>query len=226
VDGGDTNPGTEDQPFASIEGARDVIRTINKAMQGPIVVYIHGGTYEVREAIKFDIIDSGQNGFDIIYRAAEGELPVLSGGVSVTGWEPVPGSDLWRTSLKEVDDFRQLYVNGIRAQRAASAQPVIGNRWAPGDFSSRDGIVLSSTYVPDLARPQDLELHWLFDWKDMRLPVEDAEQNSDGSTTLWMQQPSYAVGLSTPLNSWMIPGSGTTTPTAGNCRTCRVMART
>jgi hypothetical protein len=200
VDGNDANSGTQDRPFASVEHARDVIRTINSTMKGPILVNIHGGTYPLSQSIKFTTGDSGQNGFDIIYRAAEGESPVFSGGVRVTGWQKIPDSPLWKTELQNVGVFRQLYVNGVRAQRAASPKPVTGLHWLAGDFSDRDGITMSSPKLPEISRPQDLELHWIYDWKDMRLPVKDIEKNTDGTKTIWMKQPYFSYAL------WM--GSG------------------
>lgn len=203
VNGNDTNSGTADKPFATIEHARDVIRTISPNMQSSIIVYVHGGTYSISQPIKFTTADSGQNGYDIIYRAAEGETPVFSGGVNVGSWEKLPDSQLWKTVLQNVGIFRQLYVNGVRAQRAVSPKPVTGIRWAAGDFSDRDGIVMSSSKLPDFARPQDLELHWIYDWKDMRLLVRDIEQNTDGAKTIWMKQPyfSYALWMGTGNNN-------------------------
>ncbi|WP_141504064.1 hypothetical protein [Paenibacillus luteus] len=42
-DGDDSHPGTLEQPFRTIEKARDVIRGINDNMTGDITVYIRGG---------------------------------------------------------------------------------------------------------------------------------------------------------------------------------------
>jgi hypothetical protein len=203
ANGNDTNPGTVDKPFATIEHARDIIRTISPNMQSPIVVYVHGGTYPVNQPIMFTTIDSGQNGYDIIYKAVEGETPIFSGGVNVLGWKKVPDSRLWKTTLKGVQGFRQLYVNGARAQRAASTIPVTGIGWVAGNFSDRDGIMISSSMLPYISHPQDLELHWIYDWKDMRLPVKDIERNTDGTYTIWMKQPyfSYALWMGTGGNN-------------------------
>jgi hypothetical protein len=196
VSGDDSNPGTADLPFASLERARDAVREINQAMQEPITVVVHGGTYPLSEPIVFTTADSGQNGHEILYRAAQGERPVFSGGIEAGGWEPVPGSAHWKTTLPEVDVFRQVYVDGVRAQRAASQEPVTGFRWAAGETGERDGIVIASDKIPELARPRDLELHWIYDWKDMRLPVDDIQQTSGEAKTIWMRQPWYSHALS------------------------------
>jgi hypothetical protein len=195
VNGNDANPGTVDRPFATIEHARDVIRTIRKNMQSSIEVVIHGGTYSISHSIKFDAKDSGQNGYDIIYRAAENETPIFSGGVNIKNWEKVPNTRLWKTTLQDIKTFRQMYVNGIRAQRAVSQTQVTGDRWVAGNFGKRDGIAISSAKIPDFSRPQDLELHWIYDWKDMRLPVKDVVKNANGTKTIWMKQPYYEFAL-------------------------------
>jgi len=199
VGGNDAEPGTADKPFATIERARDVIRVTSLKMQQPIAVYIHGGTYLVSKPIEFTAADSGQNGFDIIYRAAENESPVFSGGINVSGWARLPDSQLWKTVLADVRIFRQLYVNGVRAQRAASRETTQGIRWAAGNDSSRDGIVISSANMPDLSRPQDLELHWVSGWRDIRLPVQGMEKNADRQT-IWLKQPWYSHALSLGQN--------------------------
>ena len=195
IDGSDANPGTAEAPFASLQHARDVVRGVNAAMTGPITVYIHSGTHFLSEPIAFGEADSGQNGFEITYRAAEGEMPVFSGGVSVTGWNPVPASSLWKAVLGDVSGFRQMYVNGTRARRAASEEAVTGLRFVEGSVSPRDGIQMAPGVLPDLARPADLELHWIYDWKDMRLLARDIDVNADGSKTIWMRQPELANAL-------------------------------
>jgi hypothetical protein len=202
--GNDNNPGTSDKPFATIEHARDVVRTINETMHGDIVVYVHGGTYSISQPIQFSEEDSGQNGYNVIYRAVEGESPVLSGGVEVSGWQQLPNSQIWKTVLNDVKSFRQLYVNGVRAQRAVSQEPITGLSWKAGSFSDRDGIIVSANKLPNLSRPQDLELHWIYDWNDMRLLVQSIEKNSDGTITIWMKQPyfSYALWMGSNDHDW------------------------
>jgi len=204
VNGNDSNPGTGDRPFATIDHARDVVRNLSSSMRGNIVVTIHGGIYRVSKPIQFHTEDSGQNGYDIIYRAVDGETPIFSGGINVSGWSKLPSSSLWKTVLPDVKPFRQLYVNGTRAQRASSSQTITGLGWAKGDFSDRDGIIMPANSMADFSRPQDLELHWLYDWKDMRLLVKSITNNADRSKTIWMRQPYFSNAL------WMGTGNNGT----------------
>ena len=83
--GDDSGPGTEEQPLRTIERARDLVRTLNANMSDDISVFI-SGSYRLARPVVFGPQDSGTNGFSVVYTAAPGEHPVLSGGLSVTGW--------------------------------------------------------------------------------------------------------------------------------------------
>jgi hypothetical protein len=82
--GDDLNPGTEEQPVRTIERARDIVRTLNADMSDDITVFI-SGTHRVLQPIEFGPQDSGTNGFSVVYTAAPGEHPMLTGGFPVTG---------------------------------------------------------------------------------------------------------------------------------------------
>ena len=108
--GDDTNPGTVARPW----------RTLHKAAQtlaAGDTVYIRAGTYRERVVPA----RSGSDGNPITYAAYQGETPILCGGKRITGWRPSTGST-WVAEIPEVREgrwyFRQLFVNGPRAQRA------------------------------------------------------------------------------------------------------------
>ena len=52
-----TGDGTSDNPFATIEKARDTIRSIN--MTQDITVFLYGGRYELANTVVFDEQDKG-----------------------------------------------------------------------------------------------------------------------------------------------------------------------
>ncbi len=204
-DGNDSNTGSADSPLASISQAQQMIRRVNTNMTGPIHVILHGGNYFIPEALEFSENDSGQNGYPVIYEAAEGETPILTGGKSVTGWQKVSDSNLWFATLApETEIFRQLYINGVHATRAAMDNPIVGTAYATGEFGDRDGIIVKSNAIPDLSNPENVELHWIYDWKDMRLKVANIQTNKDGTKTIWMQQPSFtnALAMQEPNYNW------------------------
>ena len=113
-DGDDSNPGTEAAPLRTLAGARDAVRKINGSADGDIIVWLRGGTYRQTEAVQFDTRDSGQNGHRIIYQAYEGETPVISGAVPVSGWTQ-HNDKLWSAPLDRSYKLRNLYVNDHRA---------------------------------------------------------------------------------------------------------------
>jgi hypothetical protein len=125
--GSDENPGTFDKPFRTVEKARTMARALAATMSADIVVVLRGGTHVLDTPVTFDAGDSGQNGFRIVYRAAVGEEPVLSGGRPLADWTLVdPVRRLYRAPTGRLSKPRQLYVNGARAKRAASATGIPG----------------------------------------------------------------------------------------------------
>lgn len=113
-----------DQPFATIQGAREAIRSIKSRgeLTKPVTVYIRGGLYELTETIVFKLEDSGTRDFPIQYVAYNDEKPVISGGRKITGpWKKYKG-EIQVCSIDEVKDgpwhFRQLFINGERQTRA------------------------------------------------------------------------------------------------------------
>src|SRR4051794_29214036 len=112
--GNDANAGTPaEQPVRTLGKARDLARA---AGAGTTVV-LAGGTYQLSQPITLTAADSG-----ITWSAAPGARPVISGGRPVTGWKK--SGNLWSAPVPAGLKTRQLYVNGVRAQRASGPLPV------------------------------------------------------------------------------------------------------
>ena len=116
--GNDSNPGTKEQPFATLEKARDAARvstdptnTVNTVN----AVRLAAGVYERTEPFVLDERDS-----NTIY-LGDGPNTVISGGRSLDGWKK-ESDDVWYVDLPQEDGrdwyFEQLFVNGRRATRA------------------------------------------------------------------------------------------------------------
>ena len=116
--GDDRNPGTEELPLRTIGRARDIVRTMNRDMSDDITVFI-GGSHPLYSPLEFGPEDSGTNGYSIIYTAAPGEHPVVTGGYRVYGWSLADKArNLWSAPAPAgLEDTRDLYVNGSLAQR-------------------------------------------------------------------------------------------------------------
>jgi hypothetical protein len=101
TDGKDTNVGTIDQPFATLERAQTAARALKKASgmpAGGIAVTVRGGVYERSAAFKLAIDDSGLADKPMVYRGFPGEQVRLVGGkvIDPTAFKPVTSaSPVW-----------------------------------------------------------------------------------------------------------------------------------
>lgn len=106
--GNDCNPGSLAAPFRTLTRARDVVRTVNSAMTGDIVVYLRGGTYPVSSTVSFDAADSGTKGFYVKYLSYPSETPLLTGGQPIGGWTVSDSANnIWQAT-GVTSRFRQL----------------------------------------------------------------------------------------------------------------------
>ena len=104
-------------PYASLTTARDTARQAIMAGE-PTTVVLHGGVYYLPETLRLSQEDSGTAAQPVVWRAAKGETPILSGGMPVSGWQR--HGKLWQTKLPQGSQwaFDQLFVDGRRAVRA------------------------------------------------------------------------------------------------------------
>jgi hypothetical protein len=111
--GNDTHPGSKDQPFASLDAARDAAR---KAGAGPHRIFVLPGDYFLAKTCELDARDNG-----LTIEAVEAGKTTLYGGKPVTGWKR-DREKFWYADLPGVKDgawdFRALVVNGRLAERA------------------------------------------------------------------------------------------------------------
>ncbi len=80
LDGNDSNLGTNDAPFKTVEKAVDAVRAlVAEGLKERVTVYIHAGDYNI-SAIKLTSADSGTAQFPVTYKAyGDGEV-VFNGG--------------------------------------------------------------------------------------------------------------------------------------------------
>ena len=121
--GNDLNPGTFEQPLASLTAARDAIRKIRqeKTATGSYVVIIADGSYEMKEPFVLTQQDGGTQDYPVIYKAEKGARPVFSGGRKIHGFIENKNS-VWKAKIPGTIDnklsINQLYVNNKRATLA------------------------------------------------------------------------------------------------------------
>jgi len=106
-------------PFATLVRAQAAARlAARQPGAGPVLVLLRGGTYELQAEWVFSPEDSGTAERPVVYAAYPGEVPVVSGGSRVAGWEP-QGEGLWRArwsagNREDSPGPRRLYVEGLR----------------------------------------------------------------------------------------------------------------
>jgi hypothetical protein len=121
--GNDNNPGTFENPVASLNKACDLVRVIRKTNhpEQPVEIIALPGEYLMLQPLSLKPEDSGTDASPFVIKGEEGMKAVFRGGVQITGWEAV-NEKLWRAFVPQVayydSYFEQFYVNGRRAVRA------------------------------------------------------------------------------------------------------------
>jgi hypothetical protein len=136
--GSDTNIGSKDQPLATVTAAlrkaRELRRVGDASLRDGIHIILQSGVYVLNETIVLRPEDAGSPASPTFIEAAAGEQPVLSGGVMISGWKkllsPVAGlpaaakTHVWVADVPMINgrsfEFRQLWVNDVKAIRAKS----------------------------------------------------------------------------------------------------------
>ncbi len=94
--GSDGGAGTGRRPFATLERARDEIRSLRQKgtlPSGGVEVLVHGGEYRVARTLALSAVDSGTESAPVVFRAARGQKPVFSGGTRLQGWRSLSAAD-------------------------------------------------------------------------------------------------------------------------------------
>ncbi len=213
-----TGTGSLQAPWKAIATARDRIRSsgVNQNMQDDIVVNLHGGRYDLAQTLEFTPADSGSNGRFITYQSLPGDRASLSGGKRVTGWTAVPGKPYWVAPVPVgsgyADYFRQIYVNGIRAERART-------RWIngvgyfddPSTTHAVDGITFNTADLKTFGNVSDLRLLHVASFKIDEFPIVSIQEDvANGLKKVRLQQPycqmrfNRGEGFFEATDQWMI----------------------
>jgi hypothetical protein len=136
--GDDHAQGDARHPVRTLPRAQDLVRSRDRQLTSDLTVHLSGGTYRLAQPLTLDARDSGSNGHRVVWQGTGST--VISGGKQVTGWHQVPGhSGLWSAPAPQgLTDTRQLYVDGVRANRAAGEVPVTLTQTATGYTASGD----------------------------------------------------------------------------------------
>jgi hypothetical protein len=87
---------------------------------GDVTVQLADGTYRISSPLQFRSSDGGRDGGTVLWTAAPGARPRITGALAVTGWSVHDAaSNIYVANVPAGLESRQLYVNGVIAPRAA-----------------------------------------------------------------------------------------------------------
>ncbi|THV36410.1 RICIN domain-containing protein [Glycomyces buryatensis] len=182
--GSDSGDGTADQPLQTLTEAQRRASEAAAAGDGDVAVNLLDGTYRLDAPLRFDENDSGQGGHTVTWQAAPDAEPVVTGAKSVTGWElDDAATGVYRADVGTGFDTRQLYVDGVLAQRARMSL-------SPSDISlNADGISIQNqnlNWLSGLPDQQRIDFLAHLTWSTRITPVD----NISGSQAT-LQQPAW-----------------------------------
>ena len=204
TNGNDTNDGSANAPFKTIEAAQMAVQKINKNMTGDIIVNIESGTYYLNDNLDFQPEDSGFNGHKVIYRGIGETKPIISGGEHVTGFTKSEYEDIYVADFDSEEAILQLSVNSSRRYVAKSSTYLKGvprpdkyltDEWFknnPNDYKgnnygyynpeteySCDGFYMSKNDIGNYANAEDMLYRIDTYWITTIIPFEKIEQDPD-----------------------------------------------
>jgi hypothetical protein len=167
--GSDASEGlSAEAPLASPGGARDRLRRLRAEGRIPrsgARVLFHEGAYPITEPLTLGVEDSGTSEGPIVYAAAPGSHPLITGGRRLPALRPA-GNGVWTADLPEAANhawpFRQLFIDGRRYTLARS--PNSGYFYVAGaarDFvDPTTGQKTPGKIIHDFRFPQDSLREW------------------------------------------------------------------
>lgn len=184
--GNDAADGSVAHPFRTLQQAQAAVRKVNNAHD--VVVQVGDGVYRVEQPLLFRTQDGGQSEHKVVWQAAEGAHPIISGAIRVEEWRIWDAArKIYVADVPVGTDTRQLWVNdqmepmaSIELQRSA---------WT----FTRQGMVLRTGAANPLGKLKDahrLELRATGFFTARVSPVERVEGGK-----LVMRQPAWDNNL-------------------------------
>ncbi|HKL22102.1 MAG TPA: hypothetical protein VJ904_09865, partial [Tichowtungia sp.] len=191
--GDDMNPGTKEQPFQTLEKARDTVRgLIADGLREDVTVFIRGGTYELEDTITFDERDSGTAAHSVTYEGYKDERVVFSGGRQLEGtWKKHKGQ-IWKLHLPGVAAgtmwFRQLFAddNGGISRMTRARWPNRGQFVKTTAVDNENLIYTLSEELPmkELTPESNAELEIFVSWVSSRARIKEASGSTIKTETV------------------------------------------
>lgn len=179
------NPTRRRSPIQRVVGAE----SYGSEAMGPVIIWMRGGIYRFDKPLDINFADS----HPLVIAAYPGEKPILDGSRELKGFEEKmeDGRRIWRLRIPEVASgdwfFRQLFVNGERADRATLP--------AEGFFIVEDSLgglrnpranqfIAAEGDFRDFDNVEDIEVSVLHYWINHRLAVQSFDPATRKVTTV------------------------------------------
>lgn len=218
--GNDNNKGTREAPFQTIEKAvkqaREWRRLHNPEANGGIYIHLTEGVYFQEKTLFLRPEDSGTAQSPTVIES-EGRA-VISGGLQVTGWKPLADVDsrladsvrnkIWIAEAPRIGnrhlEFRQMWVNGKKAQRASQFADGVMERML--NFNPQEQtITIPTPKVKGLEDASSLEMIVHQRWAIAILRVRSMEARGD-STIVRFHEPESHLEFAHPWPQPVIGG--------------------
>ncbi|MCR8666773.1 L-rhamnose mutarotase [Aestuariibaculum sp. M13] len=211
--GKDSNPGTKEQPLATLNMAlrkvRDLRRLNNPEVKEGARIILMDGVFSLEEPVFIRPEDAGTDESPTIIEAAKNAIPVLSGGIQILNWkkaEAINGlsaGTVWVADAPKkagsVLNYRQLWVNGNKATRAKSTKGDKMDRILSWDKTSE------TCWIPyndkSVVFEPGMEMFIMQWWAIATLRIKDMEVKGD-SAKLYFEQPESRIQSEHP---WPAP---------------------
>jgi hypothetical protein len=156
---------------------------VRSAPAGDVTVEVADGIYRVGAPVQFRAEDGGRSG-TVLWTAAAGAQPVITGAVDVAGWSVHDAaSNIYVANIPVGLDTRQLYVNGVSAPRAAIRLQSSDVTFTASGMTINNGAL---NYLSGLPQQNRIEFQSLGDFTNRYSPVASISGN-----TITMSQPGW-----------------------------------
>ena len=218
--GNDNNKGTREAPFQTIEKAvkqaREWRRLHNPEANGGIYIHLTEGVYFQEKTLFLRPEDSGTAQSPTVIESED--RAVISGGLQVTGWKPFADVDsrladsvrnkIWIAEAPRIGnrhlEFRQMWVNGKKAQRASQFADGVMERML--NFNPQEQtITIPTPKVKGLEDASSLEMIVHQRWAIAILRVKSMEAKGD-STIVRFHEPESHLEFAHPWPQPVIGG--------------------
>ena len=180
--GSDGNAGSKQKPFATLERARDAVRSAGH--ESAITIWLRGGTYTRSTTFALSAEDSGTASAPVVYRAVTGETVRIIGGKAIRGFKKWRGSILQTNLLQQgVTNFGEMTSRGFGRSHVAglelffAGRPMTLARWpnrgwahigAATPEKSTDHFAFDGDRPTRWAKSPDAWVYgyWTYDWAD------------------------------------------------------------